>query len=59
MTLLLWLLEPVTKHRMTDVRNVLADLRSGSEVAWAVAESLERLLATLELVCAVRDKFKR
>ena len=59
MTLLLWLLEPVTKHRMADVRNVLADLRSGSEVAWAVAESLERLLATLELVCAVRDKFKR
>ena len=35
----------------TGVRNGLADLRSGSEVAWAVAE-------TLELVQAVRDKFK-
>jgi hypothetical protein len=52
-------LEPVTKHRLGDVRNVLADLRSGSETAWAVAETLERLLATLELVLAVRDKCKR
>lgn len=59
MSLLLWLLEPVTKHRLKDVRNVLADLRSGSEVAWAVAETLERLLATLELVYKVRDKCKR
>ena len=59
MSLLLWLLEPVTKHRLKDVRNVLADLRSGSETAWAVAETLERLLATLELVLAVRDKCKR
>jgi hypothetical protein len=52
-------LEPVTKHRLADVRNVLADLRSGSEVAWAVAETLERLLATLELVYKVRAKWKR
>jgi hypothetical protein len=59
MSLILWLLEPVTRHRMADVCYVLGDLRSGSEVAWAVAESLERSLATLELVLAVRDKFKR
>lgn len=53
MSLLLWLLEPVTEHRMADVRNVLGDLRSGSEVAWTVVESLERLLATLEWVLVV------
>jgi hypothetical protein len=49
----------VTRYRLADVRNVLADLRSGSEVAWAVAETLERLLATLGLVLAVRDKCRR
>ena len=59
MSLLLWLLEPVTRYRLADFRNVLADLRSGSEVAWAVAETLERLLATLGLVLAVRDKCRR
>jgi hypothetical protein len=59
MSLLLWLLEPVTKHRLKDVRNVLADLRSGSETAWSVAETLGRLLAALELVCKVRAKWKR
>ena len=58
MSPLLWLLEPVIEHRMADVRNVLADLRSGSEVAWAVAESLERLLSTLELVYRVGAKSK-
>ena len=59
MRLLFWLLEPVLEHSAKDIRHILADLRAHNDAAWAIAETMDRLLATVELLRACRVKSKR
>lgn len=53
MKLVAWLLEPLSDQDIGRVRKDLAQLRSGSNSEWAIAEVTERLLATTELIVAV------
>ena len=58
MRLILWLLEPVLEHSAKDIRHILADLRAHNDASWAIAETMDRLLATVELLRACRAKIK-
>ena len=58
MRLLFWLLEPVLEHSAKDIRHILADLRAHNDASWAIAETMDRLLATVELLRACRAKLR-